>query len=448
MVSYDSTEARPKQKLLLDISRLASRGRSRATPTGIDRVDLSYLRGCLRNPALEPQFLATTARGGRVLSRDQAEAMEARINEGWRSGLAVAGTAVFEQARRALEAPFLERSAPGCVRFKLPDGERERLASKIVAAFQFSKSTSPLKDCETIRLPRGEAMFLHTSHAQLDHHKRYAWLNDFRGEKSFFLHDALPNEYPEFCGPQAAARHERRLSLVSQCADRVIANSEATAQSLKRHCQSQNQRVPSTHVVPLGVADQFFDAHKVKPLSASIPYFVCVATLEPRKNHAFLFNLWRELVELMGEQAPRLVLVGHRGWENENIVGVLERSVSLRSHLIEVSGLHDEGLVSLLRGATALLAPSLAEGFDLPVAEALTVGTPVVASDIAAHREVAKTAASLLSPIDGRSWFELIVAASKDPTFLKSRGAEERRRYRALSVDRHMELAFAAMGLG
>ena len=60
------------------------------------------------------------------------------------------------------------------------------------------------------------------------------------------------------------------------------------------------------------------------------PYFVVLGTIEPRKNHNLLFRVWRKLVEDMGDRAPRLVLIGRRGWECENAVDILERSEILR----------------------------------------------------------------------------------------------------------------------
>jgi glycosyltransferase involved in cell wall biosynthesis len=105
-------------------------------------------------------------------------------------------------------------------------------------------------------------------------------------------------------------------------------------------------------------------------------------TLEPRKNHLTILNVWRELLARLGQAAPRLILVGERGWENENILDLLERCRPLRGHVLEVAGLTTPAFKRLLKGARALLMPSFAEGYGLPVAEALAVGTPVLASDM------------------------------------------------------------------
>ena len=74
---------------------------------------------------------------------------------------------------------------------------------------------------------------------------------------------------------------------------------------------------------------------------------------------------------LQDPKAPRLVIVGARGWENEQVADILDRSVALKAHVVEISRLASADLVDLLRGARALLVPSFGEGYGLPVVEAL-----------------------------------------------------------------------------
>ena len=100
------------------------------------------------------------------------------------------------------------------------------------------------------------------------------------------------------------------------------------------------------------------------------PYFVYVSTIEARKNHLLLLNLWRRLGGEFGDRAPLLVLVGQRGWETENVVDMLERCPALRGLVIEHNTLPDAAMVPLLKGARAVLLPSFAEGFGFPVVEA------------------------------------------------------------------------------
>jgi glycosyltransferase involved in cell wall biosynthesis len=104
------------------------------------------------------------------------------------------------------------------------------------------------------------------------------------------------------------------------------------------------------------------------------------------------------------------VLIGRRGWENEAVVDQLERSPAIRRYVHEVTNLGDHQVARLIHGAAALLSPSFAEGFNLPVIEALSLSTPVIASDIPAHRELA-AGAQLIDPLDGPAWLDAIATA-------------------------------------
>jgi hypothetical protein len=69
---------------------------------------------------------------------------------------------------------------------------------------------------------------------------------------------------------------------------------------------------------------------------AGLPYFVICSTIEPRKNHLLILQVWRELVQREGAGAPKLVIVGGRGWKFEAVAALLDRSPVLRGHVIEV----------------------------------------------------------------------------------------------------------------
>ncbi len=139
---------------------------------------------------------------------------------------------------------------------------------------------------------------------------------------------------------------------------------------------------------------------------------VCGA-IEPRKNHALLLNVWRELVRGQGATAPKLVVAGSRWRTSPVVAAALERSEALRDHVIEISGLSTPALQRLVANARALLMPSFVEGFGLPIVEALACGTPVIASDLAAHREAGGSHATYLSPIDGVGWLAAIRAHAR-----------------------------------
>ena len=141
------------------------------------------------------------------------------------------------------------------------------------------------------------------------------------------------------------------------------------------------------------------------------PYFVVVGTIEPRKNHAFLLDLW----EVLGPDAPMLLICGSRGWNNEAVFARLD-ALPPEGTVREVSWLSDGALSALIAGAAGLLAPSHAEGFGLPPLEALRNGIPVVANDIPVFREFLEGHAEICPVFNQENWLTTIKKWGKDPS--------------------------------
>jgi len=219
------------------------------------------------------------------------------------------------------------------------------------------------------------------------------------GRMVCLLHDLIPVTHPEYARAGGAGVHRRRLETVGALAEGVVANSAATLAAAGPWLGA----VGVTRAAVLGT-DRPVPADGPMPAG---PYFVCAATIEPRKNHLLLLNAWRRMAEEGGE-VPTLVLVGRRGWENENAVDMIERAPALRGHVVEAGAVGDGTLARLVAGARAVLLPSFAEGYGMPVAEALAAGVPVLCSDLPALREAGGGVPDYLDPLDGPGWIAAI----------------------------------------
>jgi glycosyltransferase involved in cell wall biosynthesis len=249
-------------------------------------------------------------------------------------------------------------------------------------------------------------VFLLVSHRLMEQPEPIAELRRAGAAFIPLVHDLIPATHPEYARPGVAMQHLQRLETVAALADGIIVNSAATAAVLRPHLVRQ-AAAPPLLVAPLGIGRTA--PGPLPAEAAAAPYFVVIGTIEPRKNHLLLLHLWREFAAKWGPAAPRLILVGRRGWENENVLDLLERCTLLRGLVQEAGSLPDRQVAALLAGSRALLFPSFAEGYGLPLAEALAAGAPAICSDLAALREVGGAVPEYLDPLDGAAWRRLVL---------------------------------------
>jgi len=258
--------------------------------------------------------------------------------------------------------------------------------------------------CDSLRRSDRPPTYLSVSHQKLDWPRAIARLKYATGARFVCLiHDLIPLEFPELTRPAQPRKHRRRVATVAALADAVIVNSAATHDALAPHL---GYSPPPVTVAPLGV-DVDSDS---PPEAASAPYFVAIGTIEKRKNLGLLLDAWVHLGERK-PPVPKLILIGRRGLGGGRIAARLR---SLDELVTERSGLSDSATAGLLRGARALLHPSLAEGFGLPVAEALALGVPVLCSDLPALRESGGGVPEYLHAADCTAWQSAILDYADD----------------------------------
>lgn len=284
--------------------------------------------------------------------------------------------------------------------------------------------------------PRKGMLYLNIGHTGLDDPSLPRWVarNDIRAV--YLVHDLIPLLHPEYCRPGEQSKHRQRMENVLRSASGLIGNSQATLDDLTRFAESRGLPMPRS--IAAWIAGPSIPS-SVEPTSFDRPHFISVGTIEGRKNHSLLLLIWKRLVAKYGSDTPLLVLVGRRGWEAAHALALIDRAVDLKSHVMEFGTCGDEELASLIAGARALLMPSFAEGFGLPVAEALELGTPVIASDLPVFREFAGDIPTYLDSLDGRAWESAIMSFTGE-SLERERQVQAMSSYRAPSWESHFDV--------
>lgn len=210
------------------------------------------------------------------------------------------------------------------------------------------------------------------------------------------IHDASVFDHPEWFRPTFAAWTRLSWKILAKRAKAIITVSEFSKKRLQHFLKIPDEKI---HSVYNGVGEPFElqsekQIHQVKEKHGiSKPYFLFVGTLEPRKNLKALLQAW----EMTGLNKYELFMAGAES--AGRVFNVTNHGRSIRRVANMAYGyIPDEDLPALYSGAAAFVFPSLYEGFGLPILEAMACGTPVIASDIEAFREIYGDAAMLVNP--------------------------------------------------
>jgi glycosyltransferase involved in cell wall biosynthesis len=345
---------------LLDVSRLIWRSWRGALPTGIDRVCVEYLRH------FAPSSLAVIQFRG----------------------------AIFVLRAKASERLFQLLAGGNGV-------SRVQLAAAIARGIATARSAPP----------EPGMLYLDVGHTGLDDPALPQWVAKTGVRAVYLVHDLIPITHPKFCRAGEAARHSARMKNALVSASGIIANSRATLDELADFAKATGLAMPAA--LAAWISGPGLPPH-VLPKQLERPYFATVGTIEGRKNHILLLQVWRKLVARLGDGAPLLLIIGQRGWEAGAATAVLDELGELEGHVRELGSCGDGELANLVAGAKALLMPSFAEGFGLPVIEALALGAPVIASDLPVYREIVGEIPTYLDPADTAAWEKAIEGYAGD----------------------------------
>ncbi|MCP3800497.1 glycosyltransferase family 4 protein [Allokutzneria sp. A3M-2-11 16] len=199
------------------------------------------------------------------------------------------------------------------------------------------------------------------------------------------VHDTVPWTHPETLTRRGVSWHQRMITRAVERADAVVVPTAAVAADLSRYAPGSTQVNVIGEGVPASLREPSDAVREAVVRRLDVPrrYLLAVGTVEPRKGLDVLIKALAIVPDVP------LLVVGAQGWGGVDLAA-LARAADLDSGRVRHLGaVSDADLSVLLHSASALVAPSQAEGFGLPVLEAMAAGAPVVHSDAPALVEVA-----------------------------------------------------------
>lgn len=266
----------------------------------------------------------------------------------------------------------------------------------------------------------------------------------------YTIHDLVPLRLP-YTTLDNKKYFYRLLTTLARTADHIVTVSEYSRRDIVEHLGIDERRVTNTYQavdIPPGMlvrrdVDVAADLATLFRLEFG-GYFLFYGAIEPKKNVSRLVDAYAA----SGSKLP-LIIAGGGGWQNRADLRKIrdERFTSFRidggivrrqRQVHRLDYLPRDHLLTLIRGARALLFPSIYEGFGLPVIEAMALGTPVVTSRGTSLTEVAGDAALLVDPysIDSIAWAIRATEADSDlRQELATRGRQQAQKFAPEAYD-------------
>jgi glycosyltransferase involved in cell wall biosynthesis len=380
-----------------------------ATPRGIDRIDLAMAKHLFSDPASPHIAILPTPLGVRAYPASVARSLLSHLEHLWKESLGSESDPRLHGLIASMRSPRTAARAvsnPNNAGLSRSAGVRRSLALVHHLGVRLGQTAG--------KTVPADAVYANFGQLALAMPNFFNWL-DRRPDIAcvLMIHDTIPLDHPELVKPGSAAHHARMVRTAATHADGLIFSTAYAKTSVDAAlAQLEHSPVPSM-IRSLPIPSTFAKVNDSLPDLADTHYFVVVSTIERRKNFSLLIRVWEQLTAELGERAPHLVMVGAPGLDAEYILSPLSQYARLRERVHHVSGLSSPALARLVLGAAALLSPSFAEGFGLPLLEGIAMGVPTIASDIPSHREIARGTTTLLGVEDQAGWTREILTVPR-----------------------------------
>jgi len=238
-----------------------------------------------------------------------------------------------------------------------------------------------------------------------------------------FVHDLIQIDNPEYVDEKATHAFRRSLLDVGEIANFFTTNSAFVARELRRFLVNEMDLRTPVYPVPLATEmalsrPEPWAEESLRAEFGEAGYVLCVSTIEIRKNHVYLVNIWQELMRTGRTDLPKLVFVGKWGWEIDHLQDLLHRTNSLNGMVKVLNSVSDSMLASLYRNSRFTIYPSFAEGWGLPIGESLVLGKPCISAGVTSMPEVGGKLVRYVDPVDVATGLAAVTQLLDDPADL------------------------------
>jgi glycosyltransferase involved in cell wall biosynthesis len=240
------------------------------------------------------------------------------------------------------------------------------------------------------------------------------------------IYDLIPVIKPQWVDEPTVCQVTGWARNVLTQSDHVLTISRFSLGEIETYCRESGFPVPPATVVRLG--DALESCHDQAPplprFAPRRPFFLCVSTLDVRKNHRLLYDAWQVLASRDPERCPDLVCLGVPHVYVTDLLREIrqDRTVNGRIHML--SGVEDAELAWYYRHCAATIYPSRYEGWGLPVAESLGHGRLCLASRATSIPEISRDLPEFFDPLDTHGLVALVERTLRDSDWVRSREAE------------------------
>lgn len=253
----------------------------------------------------------------------------------------------------------------------------------------------------------------------------------------FLCHDLMPVSTPQFVFENVTKNFKKYINETIKVADFFYCNSNYTKNELTDYYYKNNLTPPPMQVITLGCdlhnkAKTITDDNSINELIKE-PYLLFVSTIEIRKNHQLIYDMYLKLLEQGINNLPKIYFVGKRGWKVDDLLNQLDNDNRIQDKIILLNNITDNQLLQLYQNCWFALYPSFIEGYGLPVAECLSMGKYCLSSNAGSLPEAGGEFIDYLSPYELESWCEKFLFLINNPDYIDQKEQYIKENYRPVS---------------